>query len=402
MIYNPSVEKVSVMLQTTGARLGTALLGYFTLVILLFTLNPFYLAWSGYFQISFIITADDIIQNVILFLPIGYLYRVTGGEHRRAILLGLVLTASVELLQLFIPARTASPNDVLANTFGAALGSWLYDRLAARIAMTPMMVGRLALEIPLMGLIYILVPLLWINVLALDESPIRWPLTLLIGGCGALILSDIYRAWGGRSGIRFTWRVALTGGAWFLLGSGPGIMHIFPTVPLTIGVSLLTGILAALPWQSKERRFERTTIMRISPIFGVYLILLALWPPLRPLGAWHGMIALTDRIEPLLAYYPTSLLEYLAAFTVLGFITAEWRGRAEIPLLHDIPQLLWVSFGSAFVLEILVGFQVGYGASLIRLVLVVVGALFGGMIYHLQRDHVRFLLRARDAQAGRL
>jgi hypothetical protein len=169
------------MLKTTGARLATALLGYFALVIVLLTLNPFYLVLPERLHLSLHIHGDDIVQNLILFLPIGFLYRVTGGGRRGAILLGAALSVSVEAVQLFIPVRTASPADFLTNTLGAWLGAWLHDRLVARIAMTPAMVGRLALETPLMGLMYMLVPLLWMNALALDLEPSRWVLTTLIG-----------------------------------------------------------------------------------------------------------------------------------------------------------------------------------------------------------------------------
>jgi hypothetical protein len=82
----------------------------------------------------------------------------------------------------------------------------------------------------------------------------------------------------------------------------------------------------------------------------------------------------------------------LVAFTVLGYLLAEWRGRSEIPLSQDLPRLFLYSLVIAVTLEFLVGFQSGPGASLIRVVMVIISALFGGAIYHLLRAHVRFLL----------
>jgi hypothetical protein len=93
------------------------------------------------------------------------------------------------------------------------------------------------------------------------------------------------------------------------------------------------------------------------------------------------------------------LIEHLAAFTVLGYIAAEWRGRAELAWRRDFPRLLLVGMASAIVLEILVGFQAGPGASFLRLMIATGGALFGGTLYHLQRDHVRFLLGRSTTQA---
>ncbi len=379
-------------LHSTRARLATAMLGYFILVIVLLTLYPFYFVIPTQFEIDLRVRLDDIIENIMLLLPIGFLYRLTGGTRRRALILGFTLSISIESLQLFLPVRTAAPVDVVANTLGAVAGAWLYDHLTARIAMTPAMVGRLALETPLMGLLYMLIPLLWMNALALEIEPDRWILTGLIGVSGAIILSDIYRMWGSQIGLRSQGWVGLAAAGWCLLGMSPGVRHIFPTVPLVIGMALLTVARAAFPWRITERRFERITLGRILPGFTIYVILLALWPPFRELTAWHGTFGLTDRIEPVNARYPAALLEYLAAFTVLGYISAEWRGRAELPLAQDLPRLILIAFGAALAIEALIGFQEGPGASFVRLCLVVSGALSGGMIYHLQRSHVRFLL----------
>lgn len=381
------------MLNTTGARLAAALLGYFALVIVFLTLQPFYVEIPDRLRISLRVAPDDILENIILFLPIGFLYRVTGGGRRGALLLGAALSAAVEIGQLFIPVRTASPSDLVTNTTGAWIGAWLHDLLKERIAITPARVGRLALEIPLMGLIYMLVPLLWMNALALNVDANRWLLTMLIGACGAIILSDIHREWWGAVRLQAAGRMGLLAGAWFLLGSAPGIPRVLPTVPLAIALAALATTMAMLPWRSKDRRFERTTLSRILPIVALYLLLAATWPPLRPLTSWHGTIGLTDRIEPMSTRYPAPLLEYLAAFTVLGYIIAEWRGRAELPLARDLPRLLLIALGCAIILETLVGFQTGNGASVVRLALVVAGAVFGGVIYHLQRAHVRFLLK---------
>lgn len=385
------------MLNTTGTRLAAVLLGYVAFVIVLLTLNPFYFERPAHFQFSLLVVPRDLIQNIILFLPIGYLYRMTSGSRCGAILLGATLSAGVEAIQLLIPMRFPSPVDLVTNTLGAGAGALLYDRLAAHIALTPAMVGRLALEVPLMGLLYLLVPLLWMNGLARAVAPERWVLTLLIGIAGAIMLSDLARAWGSAAGHGTLWRVSLAASAWFLLGAGPGLLRPLPTVPITISVALVAAIGAALPWRTTDRRFEQTTLRRVLPILAIYLLLVALWPPVRSLGPWHGTLGLANRSTPISPLQPAPLLEYLAAFTVSGYVGAEWRGRLERSLRQDLPQLLLVPLISALILEGLVGFQTGRGASLIRGVLVVIGALLGGMIYHRQREHIRFL---RDRIAG--
>ena len=371
------------------------MLGYIVLLILLFTWNPFTLALPEHFSLSLRIGPRDAIRNVLLFLPVGFLYCLTQGSPLGAILLGLAISAGAEVGQLFMPARTPSLVDLVTNTVGAGIGAALYDLLATRIAMSPRLVGRLALEVPLMGLLYLLVPLLWVNRLT-DDGASRWLLAGLIGICGAIVLSDTFQQWWGPPGIRSVGRVALAAAAWFFVGIGPSLFS-QPIAGFAVlsGIALLTAALATIPRPTADHRFERTTLLRLLPVFALYLILAALWPPLRPLGIWHGIFGLTDQTDPIVLEDVTinfQLLEYLAAFTVLGYISAEWRGRTELSWRRDLPRLLLVGIVSALTLELLVGFQAGPGASLLRPMIAICGAFFGGAIYHLQRDYVRSLL----------
>jgi glycopeptide antibiotics resistance protein len=64
--------------------------------------------------------------NVALFIPLGALAitLLPGMRWRWAVILGLIISAAVEILQdVALPNRTASPRDVLANGLGVALGS---------------------------------------------------------------------------------------------------------------------------------------------------------------------------------------------------------------------------------------------------------------------------------------
>ena len=108
------------------------------------------------------------------------------------------------------------------------------------------------------------------------------------------------------------------------------------------------------------------------------------------------MFGLTNQIRDTEWHGLLPRIEYLVAFSVLGYLSAEWRGRAELTVARDLPGLLAVAGGSALVLEILVGFQAGMGASLMRFILVTIAALSGGVIYHFLRDHIRFLCGHND------
>lgn len=376
----------------TGRRLAAAVLGYIVLLIFLLTWNPFYLAQPDNLNLSLRIGPRDAIRNVLLFLPVGFLYCLTQGSQPGAILLGLAISAIAEVGQLFMPARTPSFVDLGMNTLGSWLGAILHNLLATRIAMSPRILGSLALEVPLMGLLYLFVPLLWVNRLIIDDIS-RWLLTALIGICGAVVLSDTYQQWWGPPGFRSLGRVAMAATLWFFVGMGPSLISqpAFGIMSLG-GIAALTAVLAAIPRPTTDHRFERATLIRLLPIFMIYLFFSAIWPPLQPLQPWHGIFGLTDHLVLDDVTINFRLLEHLAAFTVLGYISAEWRGRAELTWRRDLPRLLFVAAVGALILEVLIGFQSGPGASFLRAIIAIFGALFGGAIYHLQRDHVRFLL----------
>ncbi|HAV78333.1 MAG TPA: hypothetical protein DCX53_13380 [Anaerolineae bacterium] len=373
----------------TGTQLSTALLGYIVLIILLLTLNPFYLALPT--KIGFTSDSDikNVISNIILFVPLGFFYRLSSRE-RGAVLLGAAISIGIETIQMFMPARTPSIIDILTNTLGAGLGAILYDNLSARITITQGVVGRLRLETPLMGLMYLLLPLLWSN--TLNHTSDRWVLTLLIGIVGAIVLSELFRHWWEVFDYRVSLYASLSVGGWFLLGTGPTLLQSISLLLTGLGVMLLTAILTARPRRSSERRFEQTTLKRMFPVFILYLILLAFWEPTRPLTGWHWALGFTNQVTETSMQVLSPRIEYLVAFTLFGYLLAEWRGRSETPLSQDLPRLFLTSVGFATLLELFVGFQIGPGASLIRVAMAVLSALFGGMIYHLLRAHILFLL----------
>jgi VanZ family protein len=379
-------------MKSTETRLSNALLGYFILVIALLTLNPFYLAMPGKIRFAFSSDLTNLISNILLFLPIGFFYHLS-TRKRGAFLVGAIVSISIEIIQIFIPARTPSIVDILANTLGAGFGAALHDFLSVRIAISQGTIGRLRLETPLMGVAYLLTALLWADSLTLANQPNKLLLTALLGLCGTIIISELFRHWWEKIDYRISGYAALAAGFWFFLGISPALWNINIITMMEIAVMALTAALALLPKNKSERRFEQTTLKWIFPIFGIYLILLAIWEPFRPLTDWHWVIGFTNQITETSMDILMPRIEYLIAFTVLGYLLAEWRGRSEVPLQKDILRLFLISTGIALGLEFFVGFQIGSGASLIRIVMGIISALFGGTIYHLLRAHIRFLLR---------
>jgi len=73
---------------------------------------------------------QDVIQNVIMLLPLGLMLGLAGVRPGRAALAGFCLAFLIETLQYFVvPGRDASASDVLTNTAGTWLGALLAPRL---------------------------------------------------------------------------------------------------------------------------------------------------------------------------------------------------------------------------------------------------------------------------------
>jgi cytochrome c oxidase assembly factor CtaG len=86
------------------------------------------------------------------------------------------------------------------------------------------------------------------------------------------------------------------------------------------------------------------------------------------------------------------IVETVAAFTLLGYMLAEVRGRLEAPFWNVAPAIASWSGVVALVVEVLEGFRVDGGASVLGWLALVAASLYGSWVYHLQRAHVRRLL----------
>jgi glycopeptide antibiotics resistance protein len=75
----------------------------------------------------------EIVGNLFLFVPWGFLaWKFLDGPDRRAlrlhlevVLFGLLLSAGIELAQLFLPTRAADIDDVIWNVLGTLAGGLL-------------------------------------------------------------------------------------------------------------------------------------------------------------------------------------------------------------------------------------------------------------------------------------
>jgi len=71
----------------------------------------------------------DMWANVLFFVPMGVLASYAGWRKRRIVLAAALLTLCIETAQMWLPQRTPSFLDLIANTGGAAIGALLAPRL---------------------------------------------------------------------------------------------------------------------------------------------------------------------------------------------------------------------------------------------------------------------------------
>lgn len=74
----------------------------------------------------------DYVQNVVLFLPLGWIANRGRWSFWRTVLASALLSGGIEFAQQWVVGRTSQASDILFNTSGAALGWWLAAGVGAK------------------------------------------------------------------------------------------------------------------------------------------------------------------------------------------------------------------------------------------------------------------------------
>jgi VanZ family protein len=378
--------------------LGDALLLYVVIVVVLITLIPFEFRIPDKIHISRATDTEDFFANIILFLPVGFIFGLSRRKDQdrfgiRALVFGTLLSVAVEAAQLFVPGRYTSPIDVITNGSGAWLGGLIFVFL--KRALEEERAGRLpALELPLMNVVYLLVPLMWLMGLSAGEEVLRWWLMVLLGlfGGGVLFAVYFYRL-KNRSGFgpnQFSGFAA----AWGFIGALP-MMTRYP-----LRVIVFAGALGAVSQMlarvlkagaSTERRFELPTLKRLLPLYAIYLLLMAVWPTTVPPNEWHVFIdfqAFTSRERIVFIF---RFIELIAAFTLWGYMIAEMRGRKNESAAKTFARVLMTALAASAVIIMLKGLRASISFGLIETGLISAASLYGAVIYRLQLSSIRNL-----------
>ncbi len=366
---------------------ATGMLLYATLVVLLLTLMPFRFAWSD--NLHWLVSGawPDVLLNVALFFPVGFLLRLAFPVFfwkalAGAALYGFLLSLSIESMQLFLPARHSTISDLISNTLGASLGAVAYGVFKARLNQHPLS-RVMALEYPLMFSIYLLTFLLWLNGSGLADETSRLYLSPLLAVFGARVFGSIlaYQS-AHKNSYQAARDSALLVMAWMSFASVPAALN-NPGFVLVLIVA--SGLLAMLQvfWLRRyglsERRFELDTLRPLISLYLIYVFLFMVWPLDFEFSRWYLSVE-----WDYLGYSQFYFVQIFVGFTLLGFVIAEFYGRHNSAFIF-YRHLIWLLV-ILCVIALLEGFHVQQHLSIKELLVLTVGYILGLALYYQQRQ----------------
>jgi hypothetical protein len=91
----------------------------------------------------------------------------------------------------------------------------------------------------------------------------------------------------------------------------------------------------------------------LIPIYVVYLFFLIFWPTTLPIGEWQARIdfqglTLHERIVFIFRF-----IEFIAAFTLLGYMIAEMRGRKNESVGRPLAWIFFAALINSILIEII-------------------------------------------------
>ena len=368
-----------------ASLLNSALLSYVIFIMLFITFFPFDYHWPVSFSVNTFWKVQESLQNIFLFVPFGYLLAsLLNGSFRRTVILafigGFSLSLFIEINQIFIVDRYSSPIDLANNSLGAVAGALFF--IALRRAGSLKEYGGRLLDIPLMNLVLMLIPLLWLNAVSSGHDVRRLWLAFLLAFIALYIMVAIY-LYGGR-GIYSLKRSHLVRvyTVWYAISFLPELLY-FPGRVLAFYLLQMIFMWLLLRrsarGERREQRYELPTLKTVTPLFLVYLLLVALWPLRGMQGQFDfEVLGALFRRDTSLAFI-FSQIEYFAAFALAGFMAAQILNR------HDFKA--WKHFTLILVMAILMelprGFHNLHSANLTHIFLAVFNGTFVALIYFL-------------------
>lgn len=378
------------------SALRYALLTYMTLVVAAITLIPFEFKAPARIAISLTVSVSDVLANVVLFLPLGFLFQLARrqagyGSVLQALAFGVLVSTAVEACQLFLPGRRSSLIDVATNGLGVLLGAAAATYL--RAGERPVQASLLfAFEMPLMNVVYLLIPLLWLGSLSMGGEIHRLGLMMVLGVFGGSVIASVYVNRMGLNQKQSGPMPAIYALGWFVIGVLPAVATFPLEVLAAAGIVALAGHLSARWWKRRdttERRFELVTLKKVFPLYGLYLLLLSIWPTRLPLAEWSNGLDYKRLTDLQRIVFTSRFIEVIAAFTLLGYMVAGMRSRKNESPLKTLSWVVGCALAFSIFTAVLRDFITGPLSSVLEATLFTGAALYGAVIYRLQLAGVR-------------
>lgn len=301
----------------------TALLLLVVAAILVFTLWPFDFSQAAGPAFKWQTNLHDVLTNIALFLPFGFLLRLARLEKPRRLFLpelawGALLSLFIETTQLYLASRHSQYSDVVCNAAGAWIGAWLGHLTGTWLRRGGEENPGACATLPLYGLL-LLTPTVWLERLSGASFP---PALMFLALCGTLTVSLFMAC------LREE-RPSLPPANAVLLAIGWILVAFFPYLEKTpapvLWSCLLLGPLSYLALRrlsDREARVDPSLAARLRRILAL-LVLLHLGAGLvqsagGEFSSWRWNLA-TFPIPPATRDYGASLVSQTMLFLLIGY-----------------------------------------------------------------------------------
>jgi glycopeptide antibiotics resistance protein len=352
--------------------------------------------------------AEDIAINIFLFIPLGFLFYLSrfkpvGKFVGYSLIFGLLFSTLIELTQLFLPKRYTTLCDVMMNGVGSWIGGLSIHYLQSFLKQKKTINLRLLpIELPLVNIVYLLIPLIWINSISIGNFGERFWFSLIPIGIGAYIIGEIYRREFENFSLKqFAVLVMLCVG-WIFTAESLMLAKRWEDVLVVAALGAAITISTAFRrpvFDGRKVRYEIVVLKRVVPFFLLYLYCVGFYPFRFNFTEWHLQFGLSGIPEDPPVFTIFRLLAYMSALTLLGYMLSQIIARRESEQIAQKTMLalavIWVPGG----VELCRGFHVIYEASVLNFCFGVLASFSGVWIHRLYLGIIRTYLQKKQSLA---
>jgi hypothetical protein len=216
-------------------------------------------------------------------------------------------------------------------------------------------------------------------------------LILFLGLMGAGVLAAIYKYRLKQPQKPRFLRLSLFATGWFFIAAVPAMIN-FPGQILIFAT--IVGIFVQIParirrqGKKEDRRFELPVLKMLLPAYAVYLLLLAVWPTTLSLEQWRFSINFEALVFNERIVFIFRFIEFVAAFTLLGYMIAEMRGRKNEAVETTLVRTFFIAVAAAIFTEVLKTYPALTSINILSIVIIISASIYGAVIYRLQLSSI--------------